>query len=499
VAAAPVARAAVAASGAGAASITPEDIHRRVAFLASDALRGRHTPSPGLDSAAAYLAREHQRIGLRPGGEGGGFYQRYPLRTVALDTTSVHFGTVLADGTANEMLSYGEDFFALPGGGVSGQDMNHGQLVYVGRLGESGLPRREYRGAVPVVAIPGALSRAWLSEVLRARAAAREAGATAVVVVAEAGFSPTAFRQIAATSRTEQSTAVGVGDQEEIAVFALTDRAFRGIAARQGDVFDRAEQGPVALDKLDAHFAAQTQVIQDSRPPNVVAVLEGSDPQLRNEYVILSAHMDHVGVGEPVNGDSIYNGADDDASGTAALVEVAEALASVPERPRRSVIFLHVSGEELGLLGSHWYSENPTVPLERVVANINVDMIGRNSPDTVVVIGKNYSSLGTTANAVQGRHPELGLTLSDDIWPEEQFFFRSDHFNFARKEIPSLFFFSGVHEDYHRPSDHLEKLDLDKAARISRMIFYLVQEIANDPSRPQWDPAGLAEVRALTQ
>jgi Zn-dependent M28 family amino/carboxypeptidase len=163
------------------------------------------------------------------------------------------------------------------------------------------------------------------------------------------------------------------------------------------------------------------------------------------------------------------------------------------------VIFLHVSGEEKGLLGSKWYSDHPTVPLRSIVANINVDMIGRNSPDTVVVIGKNYSSLGRTAQTVTSRHPELGLTLSDDKWPEERFFFRSDHYNFARKEIPAIFFFSGVHADYHQPSDQVEKLDVDKAARIARVVYYTAEAIANDPARPTWEPRGLAEVRALTR
>jgi Zn-dependent M28 family amino/carboxypeptidase len=233
--------------------------------------------------------------------------------------------------------------------------------------------------------------------------------------------------------------------------------------------------------------------------PNVVAVLRGSDPVLRNEYVVLSAHMDHVGVGEPVNGDSIYNGADDDASGTAALVEIAEAMASLPVRPRRSVIFLHVSGEEKGLLGSRWYSDHPTVPLQQIVANVNIDMISRNSPDTVVVIGKDYSTLGAVVNRVGARHPELRLTAADDIWPEERFFFRSDHFNFARKEIPAIFFFTGVHEDYHRPSDTVEKIDSDKAMRVTRLIFHTVMEIANADGRPAWDPRGLDEVRRLTR
>jgi Zn-dependent M28 family amino/carboxypeptidase len=241
------------------------------------------------------------------------------------------------------------------------------------------------------------------------------------------------------------------------------------------------------------------EALDRATAPNVVALLRGSDPVLRDEYVILSAHLDHVGVGTPVGGDSIYNGADDNASGTAALLAVAEAMAASGVRPRRSVVFLHVSGEEKGLLGSRWYSENPTLPLASTVANVNVDMIGANSPDSVVVIGKTYSTLGPLADRLQVRHPELGLTLSDDLWPEQRFFYRSDHFNFARKEVPAIFFFTGVHACYHRPCDEVARLDTDKAARITRMILYLVHEIADDPERPRWDPAGLEEVRRLTR
>ena len=238
---------------------------------------------------------------------------------------------------------------------------------------------------------------------------------------------------------------------------------------------------------------------QPSMAPNVVAVLRGSDPALRNEYLVLSAHLDHVGVGSAVAGDSIYNGADDNASGTAGLLEVAQTFASVEQRPRRSILFLHVSGEEHGLLGSRYFSDNPTVPREDIVANINVDMISRNSPDSIVVIGKDYSSLGQVVNSVGQRHPELGLTVSDDLWPEERFFFRSDHFNFARLDIPALFFFSGVHEDYHEPSDHADKVDADKAARVARLIFYTAQDIANADEEPRWDPRALAEVRSMVR
>ena len=215
----------------------------------------------------------------------------------------------------------------------------------------------------------------------------------------------------------------------------------------------------------------------------------------------MSAHMDHIGVTRPAppDGDSINNGADDDASGTAGLMEISEALASMPTRPRRSVVFLHVSGEEKGLLGSEWYSDHPTLPLRQIVANVNVDMIARNANDSIVVIGKEYSTMGPQVNAIRARHPELNLVAADDIWPEERFFFRSDHFNFARKEVPSIFFFSGVHEDYHRPSDEVEKIDADKAARVSRFVYYLVHEVANADQRPQWDPKGLEEVRALVR
>lgn len=297
-----------------AATITAEEMRAHVAYLASDALRGRDTPSPGLDSAAAYLVREFERLGLR-GGAAGSFIQRYSI-----------------------------------GGGMA---------------------------------------------------------------------------------------------------------------------------------------------------PNVVAVFPGADPALRDEYVVLSAHMDHVGVGAPVKGDSIYNGADDDASGTSALLEVAEAFAALERRPARSIVFLGVSGEEKGLLGSRHFSDNPTLPLENVVANLNIDMIARNDPRSVVAIGRGYSSLGGVLGRVASQNPTVGLTVKDDPWPEERFFFRSDHFNFARKRIPILFFFAGVHGDYHEPSDEVETLDVDKAARVARLVFLTAHAVADGPQRPTWTAEGREAMRGI--
>jgi Zn-dependent M28 family amino/carboxypeptidase len=226
----------------------------------------------------------------------------------------------------------------------------------------------------------------------------------------------------------------------------------------------------------------------------------GSDPALRDQYIVFSAHMDHVGTGAAdAEGDSIFNGADDDASGTATVLEVAQAFASLPQRPRRSMIFLTVSGEEKGLFGSAWFTEHPPVAREKIVANINLDMVGRNHPDTVVAIGQDYSSLGPSAQAVARQRPELGLVVAPDLWPQENLFLRSDHFNFAKNGIPALFFTTGLHEQYHKQSDEVELIDRDKITRIARLVFYLALDVANAAEAPKWTEAGREAVRAAVR
>ncbi|MGH7542437.1 MAG: M20/M25/M40 family metallo-hydrolase [Gemmatimonadota bacterium] len=232
-----------------------------------------------------------------------------------------------------------------------------------------------------------------------------------------------------------------------------------------------------------------------SAAPNVVAILRGADPALRDTYVVFSAHMDHLGTGHPdAAGDSIYNGADDDASGTAALIEVAEAFATLPEAPARSLLFLAVSGEEGGLLGSRWFADHPPFPIDRLVADLNVDMISRNAPETIVLVGQEYSSLGPLIRSIAHDRPELELDVLSDPWPEQGFFFRSDHYSFASKGIPAIFFFAGTHEDYHRPSDEVERIDPDKAARVARLVFYTAAAVAGDADPPEWTPEGLEAI-----
>ena len=251
----------------------------------------------------------------------------------------------------------------------------------------------------------------------------------------------------------------------------------------------------------EAALALADTTIATAYAPDVVGILEGSDPVLKNEYLVYSAHMDHIGTaGQPgascgaMGADSICNGADDDASGSAGILELAEAYTQGGVRPKRSVIFLTVSGEEHGLWGSAWFVRHPPVPLPQIVADLNADMIGRNWPDTIVAIGKEHSDLGATLNRVNAAHAELNMHAIDDRWPEQRFYQRSDHYNFAQKGVPILFFFNGTHPDYHRPSDSVEKIDAEKESRIVKLLFYVGQDVANAAARPQWVPASYQSI-----
>jgi Zn-dependent M28 family amino/carboxypeptidase len=229
-------------------------------------------------------------------------------------------------------------------------------------------------------------------------------------------------------------------------------------------------------------------------------VLEGSDARLKNEYVALGAHYDHVGTGTPVNGDAIYNGADDDGSGTTAVLALAEAFAK-GQRPKRSILFVWHAGEEKGLWGSEYFTANPTVPLAQIVTQLNIDMIGRSRAEgdtkpenkdltgtrEIYVIGSRMMSTALGDISERVNRDYLNLTYNykyDDPADPNRFFFRSDHYNYAAQGVPIIFYFDGVHEDYHRPSDTADKIDYAKMERVARTIFLTATELANTPSRP---------------
>ncbi len=474
------------------ALITADDLYNRIYFLASDALKGRDTPSPGLEAAAAYLVSEHRRMGLEPAGEDDTFYQRFPFQRRGLNVDGVE----LQVGDA--ALTYEEDFFVMGGA----EEPLDGPLVFVSGDGNPGSDGA-LEGAVALFALESGPGPELLQEASAKAGLAEREGARAALHILDPGFPAQSIRQAAVGMAQPQWT---VGEQPPFPqIFMTRDAAERLLEdgpANVEELLTRASEGAAVretLEGLDVSGAVPVNTLESAYPPNVLAKLPGSDPELRDEYIILSAHFDHVGVGQPMNGDSIYNGADDNASGTAALLEVARALRSLPEAPRRTVVFAHVSAEERGLLGSEWFVDNPTIPIENAVANINADMVGSDThADSVFIIGKEYSTLGELVDDVNSGRPELNLTASEDIWPEERLFFRSDQFHFMRKEIPSLFFFTGLHDCYHQPCDTPDFVDPDKAARIARLIAHSVVEIANRDERPEWYPEGIEEVRRMT-
>jgi hypothetical protein len=468
--------------------ITAESFSNRLSFLASDALQGRNTPSPGLEVAAEWLISEHRRMGLRPGGEAGSFLQRWPYRQIQSNLSAASLrlegpGGVLALGPTNAAMRGGHD------GDITGD------LVLVRDVTAPPIPG-SLAGRILVASVPGSLGIPWLGQANRIQNLAAAAGAVASLILLDDSFDAEALSEL--NERFSAPVWRMGWDLPPVQIAVRESDAIRLLPALEGAL--QAESNGSTGTALNGRMAGQlpADIVVDGRPPNVIAVIPGSDPMLRDEFVVLSAHFDHVGIGNPIDGDSIYNGADDNGSGTVALLEVAHAISQMAEAPRRSVAFVHISGEEKGLLGASWFVDNATIPVEQMIANINADMIGGDAHrDSLIVIGKTYSTLGPLVDGINERMPELRLTTSDDLWPEQRFFFRSDQYHFMRKEIPSLFFFTGVHECYHRPCDTPEFVNADKAARIARLLTHVTLEIANQDARPEWDPDGLAEVRAL--
>src|SRR5699024_8531791 len=242
---------------------------------------------------------------------------------------------------------------------------------------------------------------------------------------------------------------------------------------------------------------------------NVMAFLEGGDPELKDEVVVISSHYDHLGIGKPDStGDNIYNGADDDGSGVIGTLNIAKSFAEAAEdgvRPRRSILFLNVSGEEKGLLGSRFYSDHPVIPIEKTITNINVDMIGRLDPaheekgveDYSYIIGSKLisSELDSLLHVANERSGKIELSEKyNDLNDPNQFYRRSDHWNFGRLGIPFIFFFTGVHEDYHQPSDEVDKIHFQKMQKIVRTMYATVVMVANADESPKVDNQEFIEI-----
>jgi hypothetical protein len=468
---------------------------RRITVIAHDSMGGRDTPSPGLEKTAAYVASEFRRFGLKPGGDNGTFLQHYGVVNRVLDTGAV---ALQVSGTRTATLKFGADFIATPFTPPPSRTFSAPVIVLSGPpdpakpFGDQSIV-----GAwVVLQALPGQGRGGMVTDVnaMRAAAVGGAAGVLLFIRRTDADWQARMGRVLTPTVALEGSTE-DIGPILEIRDDAAS-RAF-GIDASS---FQSPTRVARRLEGVALTFKGAYRIVSRVTAPNAVGILEGADPVLKNEYVVYSAHMDHVGTAGKSNGcaargaDSICNGADDDASGTVSVIETAEAFAQLQPRPRRSIIFLTVSGEEHGLWGSAYFADHPPVPIANIVADLNTDMIGRNWTDTIVAIGKEHSDLGATLNRIVATHPELNMKAIDDLWPEENFYFRSDHYNFARKGVPILFFFNGVHADYHQVSDSPDKIDAEKEARIIQLVFYLGLDVANAAQKPKWNPESYRQI-----
>jgi len=460
-----------------AALITAENLEMQLGVIAHDSMRGRDTPSPELMETALYIADQFRSFGLEPGA-GSDYLQLYPMtRTRPAGAAQQKLSFSGPAGTTE--LVYGAGFFVQATASEAEAD---GSVVLV----ESAEDMPAASGQIAILRVTTANIRQVFGGRLRdAIRAAQPVGLVVVLDVPDAQFER--FRGFLGSER----VVYGEVESDGIPVAFVAQRSLpEGLAAQVA--------GGAISDGWSARIQTRADISAEEAP-NTIGVLRGSDPELRDEYVLLTAHMDHVGVGRAVDGDSIYNGADDDGSGTVTVVEMARAFTSLERAPRRSIIFMTVSGEEKGLLGSRYYAENPTFPLENTVANINLDMVGRNWSDTIVAIGMAESTLGSQVERISAGHPELNMAVIDDIWPEESFYTRSDHYNFARRGVPILFFFNGTHDQYHHPDDEVGLIDYDKMARIGRLVFYLGLEVASQDERPAWDPEAYERVVELPQ
>ena len=524
------------------AAITPADLMTRVYIYADDSLMGRQVGTEYNLKATAYIEREVRRLGLVPAGEGGGYFQDIPLYANYNDTTAK-----LAIGT--ETLAYAKDFLPIPRTGRT-ITFDGAQVIYAGTTTDSTTwPTADAAaGKVIVLTVPATASP--VRGVLHSDKS-RFARAAAILVASLDRIPPEVYPQIASTTALRADT---IPDHSPTSIL-VTPRVVSLLFGPAESLKPGAAGKPIA-GKATLH--------EDRAPGrNVIAILPGSDPALKGQYVAIGAHNDHVGFNnEPVDHDSvkafmmvarpqgadspvdsrltdiqsarirsildslrklrparidsIYNGADDDASGSMSVLEIAEALVNAPVKPKRSIIFVWHTGEEAGLYGSEYFTDNPTVPRDSIVAQLNMDMVGRGGANDVTGSSKEGGELKGGQGYVQlvgsrrlstelgdliedvNKTNKLGLSFDyaiDANGHPQNIYCRSDHYEYARYGIPVVFFTTGGHADYHQVTDEPQYLDYDRMAQVATLVRDAAIRIGNLDHRvvvdkPKPDPKG---------
>lgn len=504
-------------------SVTAEKLRARIAVLAHDSLEGRGPASVGDRKATDYIVSQFRRTGLMPAGENGTYIQKVPLVGVTVDPKT---SLIVKKGKESVALTYSADFVATTGTYEPAIALKEAELVFVGY----GIVAPEQRwddykntdvsGKVLVMMNndpssddPGFFAgkgRTYYGRWTYKYEIAAAKGALGAIVIHTTPSAGYRYEVIQNSWSREMFDLDEKTPGKRLAVKAwTTEAATRRMLALAGLSLDslvrQAESrdfAPVPLGiTLNGTLRSAVKRIETN---NIIGKVEGTDPVLKDQYVIVTAHYDHFGIGRPINGDSIYNGAMDNASGTALMMTLAEGFASASQRPKRSLLFAAVAAEEQGLLGSRYYAEHPTVPARAIAANINTDVIniiGRTRD--ISWQGSDRSSLGADLAAVAN---EQGLTVLPDLAPEQGGFFRSDHFSFAKVGIPAMSMGSGRQfvgvdtafvrmmgerggKNYHQPGDELrDDWNYDGALQQADLVIRVAWRVANIVEMPYWNP-----------
>lgn len=462
-------------------TITEEELKEHLYVIASDEYEGRETGKKGQRMTAEYLKNEFIKYGIKPGNKGS-YFQHFPLIEKSKPNAFINFH--------NNRYDYITDFYFFERyAKFSSFDVKTEDLISV-EYGIVDGTRNDYininvknKTAVISLESPDGFKKWNWRKKLKL---AQEKGAERVLFISK-NYKNNVNRLSHFLEGTNMKLATDNEKKGGYIPFFFISQNLAEEIYRAEEVSESFKIRYPYYNRLDFNYIPYSKEIKSS---NVLGLIEGSDPKLKDELIIITAHYDHLGIKDG----KVYNGADDDGTGTVALLEIAEALQKAKNEgkgPKRSVLIMPVSGEEKGLLGSRYYTENPVFPLKNTVANLNIDMIGRldknhKKPNYVYVIGgdKISQELSDLNEAVANKYTKLKLdyTYNDENDPN-RFYYRSDHYNFAKNGIPVIFYFSGVHEDYHKHTDEVEKIMFNKVEKITRLVFHTAWELGNKPTR----------------
>lgn len=500
--------------------ISAELANKHLSILASDAFEGRETGKPGADKAAHYIADEFKAIGLQPIVNGSYFF----------DVAVVQNDFKINSFTVNRnSLTSGKDFFAFAGTGtkrISVKDIvfigygigadNYDDLKGINLTGKvvmyiaNGEPTKDGISKITGTATPSD----WTAARSRKRQAyilSKNPALMLAVTVSPAGAGMMGAGAGRGAGMQQRELPMTLKKDSPAAPITITlpqataDMLLKGTGKTIGDLkaaIDQsgAPQSQAVATDLTVDYATREIPV---KAVDVLGFLPGSDPKLKDEVLVISGHYDHIGlVRDPNATDKVNNGADDDGSGTTGVLTIAKAFAQAKKDgkgPRRSILFLGNVGEEKGLLGSEYYTDHPVIPLERTIADLNIDMIGRvgeeyigkaDSANYVYVIGSSMLStdLHKAGDNANNLYTKMKLDYKyDDPADPNRFYYRSDHYNFAKHNVPIIFYFNGVHADYHRPGDEVSKINFPLLAKRAQLVFYTAWDLVNADKRPVVD------------